>query len=105
MKVPKVCAVKGPAGEEELAGLVQFAVKGWNIAFMDPDLEKGYQLQQKLEEEFNIIVNIVNDKRKEKLIKADIEGFFYHGHWDNEEDVDIYWSFIHGKYGGINHII
>jgi len=105
MKTPKLCAVKGPAGEEELAGLITYAVEGWNIAFMDSDKQKGEKLKQKLADEYNIRINIINDQSYQQHIEHDIEGFFYHGNWDEEEDVDIYWGFIEGKYGGVNHIL
>ena len=105
MKVPKICAVKGPAGEEELAGLITYAMKGWHIALMDLDKKKGEKLKQKLADEYNIIVKVITEKNCEEQKNYDIEGFFYHGNWDREEDVDIFWGFMEGKYGGIHHII
>jgi len=105
MKTPKLCAVQGPAGEDELAGLITYAVEGWNIAFMDPDKKKGENLKQKLVEECDININVVNEKNYQGEIEGEIEGFFFHGRWEDEEDVDIYWGFIEGKYGGASQII
>jgi hypothetical protein len=87
MEWSKVCAIKGPAGEQELAELIKFAVDGWIIAFMDSCKEKGEKICSELQEEHNVDV------------------FFYHGRWDEEEDVDIFWGFVEAKYGGANHII
>ncbi|MCL2051627.1 MAG: hypothetical protein FWG91_07870 [Lachnospiraceae bacterium] len=110
MRVQKVCAIKGPAGKQEVAGLIEFAIKGWNIAFMDPFKEAGDKLKQNLKEKYGIKVNVLNEKenkenKEKKDGDGDIEGFFYHGNWDDEEDVDIFWGFLEGKYGSINHII
>lgn len=105
MKVPKMCAIKGPAGKQELAGLVRFAVDGWNIAFMDPHKEAARKVKQELKSKYNIKINVVNEKESRNCEVYDIEGFFYHGSWEDDEDVDIFWGFLEGKYGGVNHII
>jgi hypothetical protein len=105
MTWPKVCAIKGPAGEEELAELMKFAEDGWNIAFMDSLKEKCEQIRQKLIDEYNIKIFVVNSEDIADEQEYDIEAFFYHGSWDDEEDVDIFWGFIEARYGGVNYII
>lgn len=109
MKRSKVCAIIGAAGKSELAVLEEFARSGYVIAFMDPDKELGSRIKSKLKEKYGIVVRVVNEKRQrgasKKEEKADIEGFFYHGRWDKEEDVDIYKGFLEGKYGGIDRVI
>jgi hypothetical protein len=100
-----MCAIEGPAGKKELAGLVRFAVDGWNIAFMDPHKEVAKKVKQELKNKYNIKINVVNEKENPDSEGYDIEGFFYHGSWDVDEDVDIFWSFLEGKYGGANYII
>ncbi|MCL2255084.1 MAG: hypothetical protein FWC09_11640 [Lachnospiraceae bacterium] len=101
----KICAVNGPAGDNELAGLMEFATNGWNIAFMDPQKEILERVGQDLFEKHNIKILIVNEKEEQDNIEHDIEAFFYHGSWDDEEDVDIFWGFLEFKYGGVNFII
>lgn len=105
MNCSKTCAIQGPAGGEELAGLISFAIDGWNIAFMDPDKKAGEYIKQELEVKYNVKVLITNTKDKNDESEYDIEAFIYHGSWDDEEDVDIFWAFINYRYGEINHVI
>jgi len=72
MKVQKVCAIKGPAGKKEVAGLIQFAVEGWNIAFMDPYKDAGKKLKQDLKNQHNITVRVVNGKEHNETNEFDI---------------------------------
>jgi hypothetical protein len=99
MEWAKVCAISGPAGEKELAELMEYAIKGWNIAFMDPDKEKGERICRELREKHNINIQVLNSHEYD-VYKDEIHAFIYHGDWNNEEDVDIYLGFIDAKYGG-----
>lgn len=108
MEWSKVCAIMGRVGENELKTLIQLAKEGWNIAFMDSDKEAATGLKRELDEKYGIKVRIVNATRQNEdkdSEEYDIEGFFYHGSWEDDEDVDIYRGFLEGKYGGIDYII
>ena len=100
-----MCAVNGPAGEKEIAGLIGFAAAGWNIAFMDLDKHAGERLRKKLSDEYNIRVKVINNKNDDDMEAFDIEGFFYHGDWNDEEDSDIFWGFLIGQYETVDHVI
>lgn len=105
MERTKVCAVQGVAGENELAELMKFASAGWNIALMDPYREIDEQIKRVLKEKYNIRVKMINGKEEFDDEPYDIEAFFYHGSWDEEEDVDIFWGYLYTRYSEIDHII
>lgn len=109
MKWFKLCAVMEAAGETELTALTQFARAGWNIAFMDPDKDAGRRLKKELAEKYGVVVHVVNgqldEEAEDNFGEYDIEGFFYNGSWDDEEDIDIYRGFLECKYGGVNYVI
>lgn len=115
MEWSKVCAIMGRAGEKELKILIQLAKEGWNIAFMDTDKEAARGIKKELNDKYGIKIRIVNeatqnpgydsDSSSDEYGEYDIEGFFYNGSWEDDEDVDIYRGFLEGKYGGIDYII
>ncbi len=113
MEWSKVCAIMGRVGDKELKALIQLAKEGWNIAFMDTDKAAAAGIKKELNDKYGIKVRIVNEVRQnedngsepEDYDEYDIEGFFYNGSWEDDEDVDIYRGFLEGKYGGIDYII
>ncbi len=119
MEWSKVCAIMGRAGEKELKILIQLAKEGWNIAFMDTDKEAATGIKKELNDKYGIKVRMVNEatqntdydtdmssgENDEYDGEYDIEGFFYNGSWEDDEDVDIYRGFLEGKYGGIDYVI